>query len=306
MFYITGRNSIVPVISFPFSVIFLVLASDAFLDQIVAFSARFGISERFTGTVIVSLISVVDEIAVASFSVISRHPVIGYGAIEGSTVITIFVFILIVPAFSTIYIKRYRKDGFFVLITSLVILAYYFAFHTIPWYAGFPLIIIFVTYMFVTYASQGRQDMDIERKGIVPAIAVFSFLVIFLSSDVLVNDTIFISSCLHVPVVYVSLYAVGFSSSIPEIVMILSSLSKKSYEVSWGTLTGSSIYKLGLIMGLIMIDGGISLSGSLYPAIAMVVFSLIFIIYTYAKIKRKFILIPAISASLIMIIAFLI
>ncbi len=306
MFYITDRNSIVPVISFPFSIIFLVLASDAFLDQIVAFSARFGISERFTGTVIVSLISVMDEIAVASFSVISRHPVIGYGAIEGSTVITIFVFILIVPAFSTIYIKRYRKDGFFVLITSLVILAYYFAFHTIPWYAGFPLIIVFVIYMFVTYASQGRQDMDIERKGIAPAIAVFSFLVIFLSSDVLVNDTIFISSCMRVPVVYVSLYAVGFSSSIPEIVMILSSLSKRSYEVSWGTLTGSSIYKLGLIMGLIMIDGGISLSGSLYPAIAMVVFSLIFIMYTYAKIKRKFILIPAVSASLIMIIAFLI
>ncbi len=306
MFYVTGRNSLDAVISFPFSIIFLVLASDAFLDQMVAISARFDISERFTGTVIVSLISVVDEIAVASFSVISRHPVIGYGAIEGSTVITIFAFILIIPAFSTIYIKRYRKDGFFVLIASFVILAYYFAFHTIPWYAGFPLIIVFVAYMFVTGTSQGRQDMDIERKGIAPAIAVLSFLVIFLSSDVLVKDTIFISSYLHVPVVYVSLYAVGFSSSIPEIVMILSSLSKKSYEISWGTLTGSSIYKLGLIMGLLMMGGGISLSGSLYPAIAMVAFSLIFIMYTYAKINRRLIFIPVISASVIMLAAFLI
>ncbi|MGC8609447.1 MAG: hypothetical protein ACP5UV_06215, partial [Thermoplasmata archaeon] len=112
-----------------------------------------------------------------------------------------------------------------------------------------------------------------------------------------------VSSYFSVPLIYVSLYAIGFSSSIPEIIMILSSISKKAYEISWGTLTGSSVYKIGLIMGILMMGGNVSPAGSIYVLIAMAIFSLIFIVYTYVKITKKIMILPILSAIAVAMLA---
>ncbi|MGC8609682.1 MAG: hypothetical protein ACP5UV_07430, partial [Thermoplasmata archaeon] len=175
-FYFFNYNPYVVLLSFPLSVIFLIFASDTFLEQMITFAGRFRLSERFTGTVMVSIISVVDEIAIASFSVIAHHADIGYGAIEGSTVITMIFFLLIIPLVSSIYIRRYRKDGLFIFIISISLLAYYFLFHMVPWYAGIPLILMFIIYM---YATRSTESADIERNSkekFMPFTAAFSFL----------------------------------------------------------------------------------------------------------------------------------
>ncbi len=273
MFLSAASSIIYFLLFFIASLITLVFSSDAFFDNAIPMFRSMGIRDMYAGTIFVGFASVLDEIALSASSLIFHHPEIGIGAVEGSNLITMAFFTVIVAVSYLEVAGDFTLDMIIILVLTILSMIFAEIFAHIPWFYGIAFFVPFVVYLFIK--ANGSKDAVYGSQEYSKIILIISFFLIFMSSDILVRSTIGIAYYTGINLVDLSAYGIGIVSSLPEIIMILVSLRGGRKVVSMGIFTGSTVYKMSLIPAFIIISEPTSFSDLFYMFVAILGMSLL-------------------------------
>lgn len=280
IYHITNIYNFLIIPDIIISVASIYIAGDIFLDVSYKIGNSISFSEKYIGLFIVGFAAIVDEIVMSVMASAEHLGTISFGTIQGSNVITLLAFFIVIPFYSRSGLSRFRADSYILVGTSIIILIISFYLVHIPFYIGFITLIIFILYIIEKMRSPATEN-KIEIEEEYPAYyGILALLTIVFASYNMINSALIISQVLKINEFLSSFFLLGFFGSIPEIIMMSISLNHNKKDVSIGLITGSTVYKETILFSIIAFMGTLTLLNSLFSIILMVIFSVILIIYS--------------------------
>ncbi|WMT52124.1 MAG: hypothetical protein RE471_04410 [Ferroplasma sp.] len=280
VYHITSTYNIIVIPDILISVASIYIGGDVFLDVSYGIGKSRSFSEKRIGLFIVGFAAIVDEIAMAVMAAIENLGTISFGTIQGSNVITLLAFFIIIPLYYRSGISRFRIDSYVILATSVILILLSFFFVKVPFYLGFITFIIFIYYIY-RKSSAGTNDEVIKAEEVYPpyygAIALVS---IALASYNMINSAVIISQVTGINTFISSFLLLGFFGSLPEIMMMSISMRNGKNDVSVGLITGSTVYKETALFSIIAFIGTLTFSMSFFSMVIMILFSMVLVLYT--------------------------
>lgn len=282
LFYnITEKYKILVIPGITVSIISIFIAGDIFLDVSYKFGNNISISSKSVGLFIVGFASIIDELSMSIIAAFENLGSISFGAIQGSNIITLIAFFIIIPIFYRKGIKNFRIDSYLILITSIIIYILSLFIIKIPFYIGFITLFIFIFYILIINKQEANEKI-IEKSDNDYSYyyGLFSVIIIIIASYNMVNSAYIIADVFKINSFLSSFFLLGFFGSMPEIVMMVIAAKRNREDVSIGLITGSTLYKETVVFSLAAFIGTLTFYNSFFSIITMIIFSVLLVIYT--------------------------
>lgn len=275
----------------------LYLGGDTFLDEAREFGNRRKISPKSIGAYLLSLGAVIDEFSVIFVASFHRYGEISFGTLQGSNIITMVVFLIILPfAFLGSY-RKFTKDGIILLVASVVLEVFALAFPVVPWFIGIVMILLFLVYMYIGRGESPPIEEEYVHMEYSPASMVVALVLLGLASEAIVNYTNGVSIEFGIPPFISGFIVTGVAGSLPEIIMFYLGIRKADQDITLGIVTGSTLYKATLIMGVTMLFGIVDLRVGYWSIYLMILLAMVFLLFTFAKMRRAMAIIPVVVVA---------
>ncbi len=293
---------IVAIIILILGILLLIYSSDKAVEHSVIIASALGISPLMIGLVLVSLGTDFPEIATSIISSAEGHGDIIVGAALGSVLTQMTLVFGLLPFFGRIFKVKRKK---IVIVGACLILGimlgvsiadkgYISRMDALFLVASWPIFLLItrtVTSSHVAGKEQAAPRTD-RRRSYHVTIAVLGFVGVAVGAYAVVESVIALSAVFQIPEYIISFFVVSIGTSLPEIVVDLTAVRKKHYELAVGDAIGSSIIDATFSIGigsLIFPLKGVS-SGLVTVTGLYVLFASIVIISTLAlreKVDRK-------------------
>lgn len=261
----------------------LVFSAGKAVGHSVSIASALGLSPLMIGLLIVSLGTDMPEITTSIFSSALGHGDIIVGDAFGSVLAQMTLVVGLLPFFGGAF--SVSRDEIAVMgacealtligAISMVEKGY------ISWMNAFFLVASWPMLMLITrnvmkkpsVTTQARQRLSYHV-----ALALIGFSGVAVGSFIAIQSVIKISAVLHVPEYFISFFIVAAGTSLPELVVDLTAIRKRQYEIAIGDAIGSSLvdacFSIGigpLLFGPITVTGGIAQTTGLYALLASMV-----------------------------------
>ena len=268
------------------AVVALYISGEEFLDQSLVLGQRLGMSKKSIGTYLVSFGAVVDEFAVVLASSFRGFGGISFGTVQGSNVVTMIVFLPLLLAVQKRGYSKFRFDAVLMLLMTVLALVFSYLFGIDPWFLGLPMIILYGLYAYFNRSPTDsplvkEAEEHVGKRSYVSLI--LSLVLLVLSSDAIVKYTNGIATASGISPFVSGFVITGIAGSLPEIVMFAISAARKEEESMLGIVTGTTIYKGSLILGIALIFGTISMRGGQWSIFVMMALVLVFLFLTVLR-----------------------
>lgn len=281
----------------------LYVGGELFLDEAVNAGKAFRISHRATGIYFVSAGAIIDEIVISILAAARGQGGISFGTIQGSNIITLFFFLVVIPLIYRTGFKGFRLDSVMLIILMTITIIASFYFTKVPWEFAIVLFALFAVYLYVV--RDKTEPSFVEENGepfqIIPAI--LSIILIILASDEIVTYAQSLSLILNVPSFVSGFFVTGVGGSLPELIMVMLAVRRGGRDITTGIITGSTIYKSSLVLAIATLFGTIYFTGTQLSIYFMLLLSFVLLFYTMFKVK-KFFSFVTIAVSVIFIILY--
>ena len=280
IYHITYEYNIITIPDILISVASIYTAADIFLDVSYSVGKSLSLSEKYIGLFIVGFAAIVDEIAMSVMAAVENLGTVSFGTIQGSNVITLLAFFILIPLYYRKGISRFGIDSYVILITSIILLFLSFYFIKVPFFLGFITLIIFIFYIFKKTTSGTREEIA-HTEDLYPSYyGILALIIIGFASYNMINSALIISYVTGINTFVSSFLLLGFFGSLPEIMMMSIAMKDKRNDVSIGLITGSTVYKETVLFSIIAFIGTMTFYNSFFSLIIMVIFSFILVLYT--------------------------
>lgn len=119
-------------------------------------------------------------------------------------------------------------------------------------------------------------------------LAILGFIGVAIGSYIVISSVIALSAVLHVPEYLISFFIVAIGTSLPELVVDLTAIRKKQYEIAIGDAIGSSIIDAGFSIGIgPLIFGEITVSGRLAETTGLYALLCSFVVISVLALRKK-------------------
>lgn len=270
-------------ITFSFSLMFLIVSANFLLRFIEKFSGRIKISPLIVGATLIAVGTSLPETSVAISAIAQNAIDISFGDIIGSNIANICLVvglgILLFPVrFGTE--KTQRNNIIMLLLTAYFILLLFLPFQ-IRKPLSFLLVFFYIAFLVVetVWGEIGRLKED--KKALAKlstkdgsAIGYLIGIVISLagllaSSHFLVSSVISFSKVFGINEEIIGLSVVAVGTSLPELATTIVSGIDKDWKLLFGDIQGSNIYNLSMIGALLLISSKINYQIPFYPLIIL-------------------------------------
>ena len=156
----------------------------------------------------------------------------------------------------------------------------------------FVIFLCFIYYIFSYYKkSHHLKDLIQEKpkwnlsKSII--ISILGLIAISIGSNLAVDNCVIIARYLHISEKLITMIILVVGTSMPELIMAITSAKKGEFDIIIGNIIGTNIFNIGFVLGLpIILLGGVSTNNfNLVDMSIMIISGLI--LYTFAKDDRK-------------------
>jgi len=224
----------------------------------VGIANRLGISQLFTGLVIVGAATSMPEMAASVEAALMGSPELAWGNIVGSNIANALLILgvsaLVMPIALT---GTGKRDAVIALLASLVLWAITASQLGSPW-IGAALLASIVAYVYWRYnhprASEEEDDADGGEMAIHLAIGAFVFGLALLvgGGNLLVTGAIDMARLFNISETVIGLTIVAVGTSLPELAASVAAAMRGRSGLALGNVLGSNIYNILLIGGVTM------------------------------------------------------
>ncbi len=242
------------------SLLLLIKSADIFVDNLVEIGESLGVSHMILGVTASAIGTSLPEFGSAMIAILTGSSDIGVGVVIGSNIWNI-AGILGISAFVAGFIQTNRqeltRDGLMTLLTALILMAFMFLVDEITAVVGIVLILVYVVYLWILIRSErknnGNNDKKVKkskisRKSILMAVIGITGLII--GARILVYSGVEIARIANIPEMLIGLFALAIGTSMPELVVTLTSAMKRLHSLSFGTVLGSNVFNIMIGLGI--------------------------------------------------------
>lgn len=263
---------VIYIIALVISLIIVVKSADVFVDNLVDIGSALGISQIILGVTASAIGTSLPEFGSALIATLSGSVDIGVGTVIGSNIWNI-AGILGISATVAGVIRTNKqgltRDWMMTLITGLILLFFMF-FGDINWIASIVMITVYCFYLWLLIKAERKnkqetvvdeKDRDFrsmdqispEKKSInkkTIGFTILGLLGLIVGCRILVFSAVELASIAGIPEMIMGLFTLAIGTSIPELVVTLSSAMKGLHDLSIGTVLGSNTFNILIGIGI--------------------------------------------------------
>ncbi len=241
------------------SLLILIKSADLFVDNLVEIGESLGVSHIILGVTASAIGTSLPEFGSAMIAILTGSSDIGVGVVIGSNIWNI-AGILGISAFVAGFIQTNRqemtRDGIMTLLTALILMAFMFLVDEITAMVGIVLIVVYVVYLWILIRSEKKNNRNsekveknkISKKSIL--MAVIGVVGLVIGARILVYSGVEIARIANIPEILIGLFALAIGTSMPELVVTLTSAMKRLHSLSFGTVLGSNVFNIMIGLGV--------------------------------------------------------
>jgi cation:H+ antiporter len=247
------------------ALIIVIKSADLFVDNLVDIGGALGISQIILGVTAAAIGTSLPEFGSAMIASLSGSVDIGVGTVIGSNIWNI-AGILGISAIVAGIIRTdssgINRDGAVTLATGLILI-FFMLFGDINWIASVFMITLYIFYLWRLIKSQKeykaekikeeKTDVIFERKPIDKkkiGLVILGLAGLIIGCRILVYSGVELARIAGIPEMIMGLFTLAIGTSIPELVVTLSSAMKGLHELSIGTVLGSNTFNILIGIGV--------------------------------------------------------
>ncbi len=256
---------IIYIVALIVALIIVIKSADLFVDNLVDIGGALGISQIILGVTAAAIGTSLPEFGSAVIASLSGNVEIGVGTVIGSNIWNI-AGILGISAVVAGIIRTdssgINRDGAVTLATGLILI-FFMLFGDINWIASVVMITLYIFYLWrlvksqkeykteqikeeKTDASSKRKPIDKKKIGLV----ILGLAGLIVGCRILVFSGVELARIAGIPEMIMGLFTLAIGTSIPELVVTLSSAMKGLHELSIGTVLGSNTFNILIGIGI--------------------------------------------------------
>lgn len=282
--------------------VLIVKASDVLIDCASSIALLCKVPKMLIALTIVSFGTCAPEVAISFNSVAANNGSMALANVIGSCIVNILLIIGIAAIVNPIRVKNstVKKElPILFLITSIffvLLMDRLFNPNTPTSFSRFDgavLILsfgIFVYYLIRLLKNKKQDQGGVEKKYNLPValiLFVISTIVIIYSSDLIVDNALSLAERIHVSPKIITMIAVVVGTSLPELVMTVTSAKRGEFDMAIGNIIGTNIFNICIVLGLpILIYGDLELVDFNFIDIFVVLLSS-FLLYLFARSEKE-------------------
>lgn len=239
--------------------VLMVISSNKTIDHAVELASAFGIPHFLIGFILIALGTDLPEIINSILASYLGHAAINVGDSMGSVLSQLTLIFGILPFIGS-EIKIKRRDSSIIgccLLLALIIVYSIFIKGTYTRLDAFFLIGSWVLFSIIisTIAEKENfnipvQSADFKRRIKNLAIILLGMTGIGLGSYLVVESVIFLSKGVLIPEFFVSFFIVGIGTSLPELVVDITAIRKRHFDLAVGDILGSCLVDTTFSIGI--------------------------------------------------------
>lgn len=284
------------ILGFAFGVFVLIYSSDKAVEHSINIALARGISPFMIGLLLVSIGTDLPEIANSITSCALGHGDINVGDSLGSAMTQITLILGLLPLIGRTF-KVKRKE--IIVVGACQILAFMLAI-SIAGQGKFTrisalfLVTSWIIFMLLTHSITQKEYVTPKRNLNTlhhVLIAMLGFIGVAAGAYVLIQSIIVLSRLFKISEYFLSFFIVAIGTSIPELVVDLTAIRRKQYQLAIGDIIGSSIVDASVSIGIGQLLFPTKVSGELAQITGLyALFASIIVLFTLAlreKVDKK-------------------
>ncbi len=259
--------------------VIIIKASDFLIDASSALALKLRVPKMLIALTIAAFGTCAPEIAISFQSVSAGNGEIAFANVVGSCVVNIFLIIGLASFIRPIKVKHatIKKElPILAIITSvfavLMLDSIFNPLTSDTFSRSDGLILLLLFGLFVIYLVQllfkksNYSEEEVSKIKYNPALAIIiivvSIILIIYSSDLIVSAAAEIATRLHISEKLITMFAIVIGTSLPEMVMTVTSAKKGEFDIAIGNIIGTNIFNICIVLGLpVIIYGDVLLTG---------------------------------------------
>lgn len=279
----------------------IVKAADVLVTAASSLVLRFKVPKMLVALTIMAFGTCAPEVAISFQSVQNGDGQIAFANVIGSTIVNVFLIIGMAALIRPIKVKHatIKKElPILLLVTSVFSilmldrLFYPFTRNVFSRPDGIVLLLffsVFVLYLIgLLHKGADETNTDEIKYGSFMSILliILSLLVTVFSSDLIVNNAVALAEKFRVSEKIITMIIIVIGTSLPELVMTVTSARKGEFDMAIGNIVGTNIFNICVVLGLpVAIYGNVGLGGFNFVDI-FVVFLSSLCLYLFAKSEK--------------------
>lgn len=281
----------------------LVKGADYFVDAISSTATNLKIPKIIISLSIVAFGTSAPELFISFQGLLGGNNDIVLANVVGSTIVNSMLIIGTAAIIRPIKIKNETIKNqlplhfLIILVFSILLLDSIFdkTINTISRSDALVLFVIFLCFIYYIFSyykkSHHLKDLIQEKpkwnlsKSII--ISILGLIAISIGSNLAVDNCVIIARYLHISEKLITMIILVVGTSMPELIMAITSAKKGEFDIIIGNIIGTNIFNIGFVLGLpIILLGGVYTNNfNLVDMSIMIISGLI--LYTFAKDDRK-------------------
>ena len=246
------------------ALIIVIKSADVFVDNLVDIGGALGISQIILGVTAAAIGTSLPEFGSALIASLSGSVDIGVGTVIGSNIWNIAGILGISATAAGVMhtdSKGINRDGLVTLGTGLILI-FFMLFGNINWTASVVMIVFYIFYLWrlikaqKNYTNNKKQEIieyksekkSIDKKKV--ALVLLGLAGLIIGCRLLVYSGVELARIAGIPEMIMGLFTLAIGTSIPELVVTLSSAMKGLHELSVGTVLGSNTFNILIGIGI--------------------------------------------------------
>lgn len=281
----------------------LIKGADLFVDGISSTAINVKVPKIIISLTLVAFGTSTPELFISFKSILTENNDIVLANVVGSTIVNSMLVIGIAAMIRPIRIKnetiKKQLPLHLIIISTFSILFLDEIFNhtknTISRFDAILLLLLFSSFIYYIYKFQKKNNNNQESLKEEPkwslsksiSYSIIGLLLIYFGSDFAVDNCVYLAKALNIPQKLITMIVLVIGTSTPELVMAITSIKKKEYDIIIGNIIGTNIFNIGFVLALpIAILGNVS-SSNFNFADMFVMTTSAYIIYLFAKDDKK-------------------
>ena len=279
----------------------LIKGADLFVDGIASTANNLKIPKIIISLSIVAFGTSAPELFISFKSLLSGNNDIVFANVVGSTIVNSMLVLGVAAMIKPMKVKsetikkQLPMHLAIILLFSILLLDRTFdgVINTLTRSDALILFIVFLYFIFYIYkyTKSTNKDKIVEKakwklsKSIVAS--VIGLGAIAWGSDIAVNNCVNIANYLHVSQKVITMVILVIGTSMPELIMAITSVKKNEYDIIIGNIIGTNIFNIGFVLTLpIILFGGVTTTAFHFPDMFIMTVAG-FVLYLFASDDRK-------------------
>ena len=282
----------------------IVKSSDVLVDAASSLALRLRVPKMLIALTIVSFGTCAPEVAISFRSVANGDGVMAFANVIGSCIVNVFLIIGLASFIRPIKVKHatVKKELplLFIVTTVFSILMLDAAFNPLTpntFSRSDSLILMLLFCMFILYLvgmlfKRNKSNEEESNKGkfsivVSCLLLLVTIILIIYSSEMIIDSAKAIATALNISEKAITMTAIVIGTSLPEMIMTVTSARKGEFDMAIGNIIGTNIFNICIVLGLpILIFGNIVLEGFGFIDI-LAVFLSSFLLFAFARSERE-------------------